>query len=301
MVNKKLLLLGSSGLIGSAIFRKLSDLKSFETLTPSSYELDLRDSFAVDRYFQTHKPTHVIHAAGKSGGVYANVNNPSTFSVENTLMTVNVLQSAFTAQTKRLVQFIPSCVYPLSAELPYKEESIGSGHIEESSKYFAYAKLNALMMAQAFNQQHKTEFISIIPSNVYGLAVKTASENSHVIPSLIHRMLVAVKTNQKDIQIWGDGKNKRDFLYSDDLAEAALMILNHSTPQPVINVASGEVVSISSLAELIRETVDYKGTLNYKNNGLAGAAHKYLDSSAANALGWKARTSLKEGIRSLLV
>ncbi|QDK47108.1 GDP-L-fucose synthase [Bdellovibrio sp. ZAP7] len=301
MVNKKLLLLGSSGLIGSAIFRKLTDLKSFEILTPSSYELDLRDSFAVDRYFQTHKPTHVIHAAGKSGGVYANVNNPSTFSVENTLMTVNVLQSAFKAETKRLLQFIPSCIYPLSAELPYKEEAIGSGHIEESSKYFAYAKLNALMMAQAFNQQHKTEFISIIPSNVYGLAIKSASENSHVIPSLVHRMLVAVKTNQKDIQIWGDGKNKRDFLYSDDLAEATLMILNHASPKPVINVASGEVVSISSLAELIRETVDYKGTLNYKNNGLAGAAHKYLDSSTANALGWKARTSLKDGIRSLLV
>ncbi len=301
MGNKKLLLLGSSGLIGSAIFRKLSENSNYEVLTPSSYELDLRDAFSVDRYFQNHKPTHVIHAAGKSGGIYANVNNPSTFSVDNTLMTTNVLQAAHKAGTKRLLQFIPSCVYPLSANLPYKEDSIGSGHIEESSKYFAYAKLNALMMAQAFNLQHKTEFISIIPSNVYGLAIKSASENSHVIPSLIHRMLVAVKTDQKDIQIWGDGKNKRDFLYSDDLAEAALMILNHASPKPVINVASGEVVSISTLAEEIRAVVNYKGTLNYKNNGLAGATHKYLDASLMHGLGWKPRTSLKEGIRSLLV
>ena len=301
MNNMKILLLGSSGLIGRAVQRKLSDVSGIQLLAPSSYELDLRKSSEVERYFNQQQPTHVIHAAGKNGGVFANINNPSTFSVENTLINTNVLQAAFKAHVKRLIQYIPACVYPLTASLPYKEDSIGTGLIEETSKYYAYAKLNTLMMAQAFNAQHKTEFISLIPSNVYGPDIKTTSDQSHVIPSLINRMLVAVKTSQKNVEIWGNGTNQRDFLYVDDLADATLLVLNHAKPKHVINVASGEITNIAQLAERIRDVVGFKGELTYKENGLSGASHKYLDISHMQDLGWKARVSLQEGIRSLLV
>ncbi|WP_413576217.1 NAD-dependent epimerase/dehydratase family protein [Bdellovibrio sp. HCB290] len=299
MASQKVLLLGKSGLIGNALAKKLTNASAFHVLAPSSQELNLLNATEVEEYFSTHRPDIVINASGKSGGVAANVKMPADFSLENTIMSTSVLNASLKYKASKLVQFIPACVYPLNASLPYRESSILSGPIEESSKHFAVAKLNALSMAEAMNRQYGTKFISVIPSNVYGPQSREASENSHVIPSLLKRMEQANSTQAATVEIWGDGDNQRDFLHADDLAAATMHILQYEQAPSVINVGSNELTSIAELATLIQSHVGFSGSLSFVNNGLSGAKHKYLDTSVMSQLGWKAQIPLKKGITTL--
>ncbi|MBO9668814.1 MAG: NAD-dependent epimerase/dehydratase family protein, partial [Bdellovibrio sp.] len=216
MGKKNLLLLGGSGLIGSALRKLLNQSTEWNVIAPTRQDLDLREAQAVAKFFDTLRSEVVINAAGKSGGVLANKNYPADFILENNQIQMNILHSALRSKVAKLIQFIPACIYPTTATLPYREASILTGPLEESSQYFAIAKINALMMAQAFNRQHGTQFISLIPSNVYGPMTKTASENSHVVPSLLHKMKSAKATNTPHVEVWGNGSNLRDYLHTLD-------------------------------------------------------------------------------------
>ncbi|WP_413585655.1 NAD-dependent epimerase/dehydratase family protein [Bdellovibrio sp. HCB274] len=299
MDNQKVLLLGASGLIGAALSKKLSPESARSLLTPNSGELNLLNFSEVEKYFSKHKPEVVINAAGKSGGVAANIKMPADYSLENTLMSSAVISASLKSGVKRMIQFVPACVYPLNAPLPYNESSLLNGQVEESSKHFALAKLNALSMAEAMNKQHGTEFISVIPSNVYGPLQKKASEHSHVIPSLIKKMSEAKASQLTKVEIWGDGANQRDFLHSFDLADATLHLLEQKNLPSVINVASGEVTSIATLAKLIQAQTRFTGELDFVSNNLTGAQHKFLDTTAMDRFGWKAKIPLSQGLRTL--
>ncbi|WP_413582883.1 NAD-dependent epimerase/dehydratase family protein [Bdellovibrio sp. HCB288] len=296
---KKVILLGESGLIGGALAKKLGANDEFTLTKPSSKELNLLNSDSVESYFAKHKPDLIINAAGKCGGVAANIKMPGDFSLENTIISASVFNAAIKTGVSRIIHFIPACIYPANAPLPYSEESILNGAPEESSRYFAVAKLNALFMAEALNKQHKTSFISVIPSNVYGPCHRASGDHSHVIPSLIKKMAAAKNSNSSSVEIWGNGTNQRDFLHVEDLAEATYQIMMATNPPPVINVGSGEVTTIENLARIIQSHVGYTGKLEFSDNGLSGAQHKYVDTSKIKKLGWTAKVFLRDGIKSL--
>jgi len=291
---------GHSGLIGSAIVRKLKEQEYNNLLLPTCSELDLRDQVAVRRFFKKNKPEFIFMTAGKVGGIQANSTYPAEFIYDNTIMAINVIHNAYIAKAKKLVFSSCSCVYPRNCPQPMKEEYLLTAPVEKTNYASAIAKITGMKMCQAYREQYNSDFISITSTNIYGPGDKYDLENSHVIAALIKKFLEAKEKSQEKVTLWGTGNPKREFLYSDDLAGALIFLINNYSQAEHINIGTGIGVSIKEIAEIIKRLTVFKGKILWDRTKPDGVPKKLLDSSKINALGWKAKTGLEKGLEKTI-
>lgn len=291
---------GHRGLVGSAIVRRLEQDGFTNIITRRSQELDLRDQAAVNEFFQTEKPEYVFLAAAKVGGILANSTYPAQFLYDNLMIATNVINAAHQNGVKKLLNLGSSCIYPRLAPQPLKEEYLLTGPLEETNRAYAVAKIAAIELCDHYRTQYGADFISGMPTNLYGPGDNFDLKNSHVLPALMRKMIEAKERNAPTVEIWGSGTPLREFLYVDDLADACLFLMqNVSEPGP-INIGTGTDLSIRDLAELIAQVVGYEGDLAFDASKPDGTPRKLMDVSRLAELGWKAQTDLKSGIEKTL-
>jgi len=291
-------LAGHRGLVGSAIWRRLKADGYTNVVTRTHAELDLTRQAAVEAFFQETKPEYVILSAAKVGGIVANSTYPADFLYDNLAIAQNVIHSSYTTGVKKLINLGSSCIYPKLAPQPMKEEAFLTGPLEVTNEAYAVAKIAAIRLCKHFNDQYDTNFISAMPTNMYGPGDNYDLTNSHVLPAMIRKFQEA-KINGKSVVLWGDGSPFREFLYSDDLADAVVYLLAHKDYADVgefINVGSGTEVSIRQLAETIAKIVGYSGEVQWDTTKPNGTPRKLMDSSRLFGLGWKPKVTLEDGI-----
>jgi GDP-L-fucose synthase len=284
-------------MVGSAIFRNLEAKGFTNVFGRTSSELDLRDRTAVFAFFEASKPKYVVLAAAKVGGILANDTYPADFLSENLQIQVNVMDAALEYGVERLLFMGSSCIYPKFAPQPIREDSLMTGHLESTNDAYAVAKIAGITQVQAIRRQHNKKWISAMPTNLYGPGDNYSEKGSHVLPAMIRRYETARLEEQEEIINWGSGEPMREFLYVDDLAEASLFLLENYDGASQVNVGVGEDLTIKDLAEIVAEEVGYRGTSKWDTSKPDGTPRKLLDVSMINELGWKAKTSLREGIR----
>jgi len=294
-MKKKLLILGSTGMVGSSVARLAKN--DFNILTPSRKKLDLFDKKKVDIFFKKEKPFYVINCAAKAGGIYANYTYPADFIYENLLIQNNIIFASHKYKVKRLMFLGSSCIYPRDCNQPIKENFLLTSPLEKTNEYYAIAKIAGLKMIEAFNKQYNHNFISIMPTNIYGINDNFHLNNSHVIPALIEKIYIGFKENKKNIKLWGSGKVLRDFLYVDDLSRAILLLIKRYNKHELVNVGSGKEITIKLLSKLISEIIGYKGKIIFDELHPDGTPRKILDISRIKATGWKPVYSLREGLK----
>ena len=265
-------------------------------LTPTSQELDLTDRGAVFDYISQHSPDVIIDAAAKVGGIHANSSYPAEFLSDNLLIQVNLLDAAAKADVPKFVFLGSSCIYPKFAPQPIPESSLLTGDLEPTNSAYAVAKIAGIEHVKAHRSQYGRAWISAMPTNIYGPGDNFHPENSHVVPALIRRIHEAKQSGDPEVTIWGSGQPLREFLYSDDLADGIVYLLEHFDDAEIINVGSGQEVSIKELATTIAEVVGYEGELVFDTTKPDGTPRKLLDNSRIESLGWQAKTSLKDGL-----
>jgi GDP-L-fucose synthase len=295
---ERIFVAGHRGLVGSAIVRKLMADGRCEVLTRTRLELDLTDSAAVEAFFASEKPTHVILAAAKVGGIHANNTYPAEFLRDNLAIQTNVIHSAWVHGVHKLVFLGSSCIYPRLAPQPMKEAHLLTGSLEPTNEWYAVAKIAGIKMCQAYRRQYGFNAISLMPTNLYGPGDNFSIENSHVLPALIRRFHEAKLNGASEIVIWGTGTPMREFLHVDDLAAATVFLMDHYEGEEIINVGTGTDVTIAELAKTIQAVVGFKGPLRFDPSKPDGTPRKLLDVSKARALGWEAKTTLRDGIQS---
>jgi len=292
----RIYLAGHRGLVGSAIHRRLRRDGFTTVLTRTSAELDLRDQAAVDAFFEAERPEVVILAAAKVGGILANDTYPAEFLHDNLRIAVNVIDAAHRSGTRKLLNLGSSCIYPKLAPQPLKEEYLLTGPLEPTNRAYAVAKIAAIEMCDAYRRQYGADFISAMPTNLYGPHDNYDLATSHVLPALIRKTHEAKVNGSPTIPVWGSGTPKREFLHTDDLADACLFLLRHVSRPGPINVGTGTDVTIRDLAETIQDVVGYEGNLVFDTSKPDGTPRKLMDVSLLESLGWKARIGLREGI-----
>jgi GDP-L-fucose synthase len=295
--NARIFIAGARGLVGSAIHRHLLSLEHTNLLTPGRSEVDLLNTAAVESFFKDQKPDYVFFAAAKVGGIVANSTYPADFLYDNLMIEMNVIRAAHNHGAKKLLFLGSSCIYPKLAPQPMPESALLSGYLEETNKPYAVAKIAGIVLCQSFNRQFGSRFISVMPTNLYGKNDNYHPENSHVIPGMIRKFHEAKSAQAKKVLLWGTGKPLREFLFSDDLANACVFLMNAYNEDELINVGSSQEVSISELAGLIREVVGYDGLIEFDASRPDGTPRKLLDSTRINKLGWHATTALKNGLK----
>jgi len=293
----KIYVAGHRGLVGSAIMRKLEKENYSNIITRTSSELDLRRQKDVEKFFEKEKPDYVFLAAAKVGGIQANNRYSADFIYDNIMIETNVIKAAHKYDVKKLLFLGSSCIYPKHAEQPMKEEYLLTGELEPTNEAYAIAKITGIKLCEHFNKQYGTNFISAMPTNLYGPNDNFDLETSHVLPALIHKFHKAKVNNDDEVTIWGTGNPKREFLYVDDLAESLLFLMNNYDGDQFVNIGVGKDISIQELAELIKEIVGFEGEIVNDTSKPDGTPRKLLDVSKINNMGWKAQTSLEEGIR----
>ena len=293
----KIYVAGHAGLVGSAILRELENKGYKNLVTKTRKELDLTSQVAVSDFFLTEKPDYVFLAAAKVGGILVNYNYPVDFIRDNLMIETNVIDSAYKNKVKKLLFLGSSCIYPKLAPQPLKEEYLLTGELESTNKAYAVAKIAGIVMCQSYNKQYGTNFISVMPTNLYGEGDNFDLENSHVLPAMIRKFDDAKKSNSKEVTLWGTGNPKREFLYVDDLANACLFLMNNYDSSEIINIGTGEDLSIIELANIVKEIIGYKGGIVWDSSKPDGTPRKLLDVSKIQALGWKHSVNLKEGIK----
>jgi GDP-L-fucose synthase len=296
--SSKIFVAGHRGLVGSAIVRRLQELGCRNIIVRTHSELDLRDQQAVTSFFRGHRPELVFLAAAKVGGILANSRLPAEFLYDNLAIQTNVIHSAWEHKVKRLLFLGSSCIYPKLAPQPIKEEYLLSGPLESTNEAYAIAKIAGLKLASAYRSQYGFQTISLMPTNLYGPGDNFDLESSHVIPALIHRFHQAKLTGMPEVILWGTGVARREFLYVDDLANAACFLAEKYDADEPLNVGTGEDVTIIELAQLVARTVGYTGSIAFDRSRLDGTPRKLLDISRLRALGWCPKISLEEGINS---
>lgn len=288
---------GHQGLIGSAIARRLERDGYSNVVTRTHAELDLKDQSQVSAFFEKEKIDHVFFAAARVGGIFANNTYRAEFIYENLLMEANVMHNAFINEVKKLVFFASADVYPKACPQPAKEERLLSGELESTCEPFAIAKIAGIKLCESYNRQYGTDFVVAIPPNVYGPNQHYDVMNSQVLPSLVKRVHEAKETGAEEVVIWGSGEPVRDFLFSDDVADASLFLVNDYSGNEVFNIGTGAGTKIRDLAEAIKDAVGYTGRITFDKTRPDGVAKKLLDVSKINALGWRHKTSLAEGVK----
>jgi len=295
--NSKIFVAGHKGLVGSAIVRKLNELGYTNIITKSRSEVDLLDYNNVEFFFDKYQPEYVFLAAAKVGGIKANSTYKADFIWENIMIQSNVIKCSHKYGVKKMLFLGSSCIYPKMSQQPIKEEYLLSGFLEESNDAYAIAKIAGIKMCQSFNQQYGTNFISVMPCNMYGINDNYHPENSHVFPAMIMKLHEAKISGSNRINLWGDGSPYREFLYSDDLADACHFLMTNDSPD-LINIGSGKDQSIKDLACLMRDIIYPNCQIVFDGNqGINGTPKKLLDVSLINSLGWYSKTSLEEGIK----
>jgi GDP-L-fucose synthase len=289
---------GHRGLVGSAIIRAIEAGGEHSWIGKTRSELDLLDRKAVFDFLATEKPNAVIIAAAKVGGIHANNTYPVQFLTENLQIEANLMDAAHAAGIEKLLFLGSSCVYPKMAQQPIKEEYLLTGELEKTNEAYALAKISGLKLVQAYRNQYGHVWISAMPTNMYGPGDNFDLENSHVLPALIRKFDDAKDSGAASVKLWGSGTPRREFLHADDLGRACIYLLVNYNDEIAINVGVGEDVSIKELAELIRETVGFSGSIEWDSSKPDGTPRKLLDVSRITDLGWKAEISLKDGIAS---
>jgi len=294
--DSKIYIAGHTGLVGSAILRNLQN-NGFENLIyQSSKELDLTDYNQTLEYFQKEKPEYVFLSAAKVGGILANRDYPADFIYQNLKIQLNVIESSRQVGVKKLLFLGSSCIYPKLAPQPIKEEYLLDGKLEETNEPYAIAKIAGIKLCQAYNRQYGTKFISAMPTNLYGINDNFDLNTSHVLPAIIRKMHDAKINNLDTVTLWGTGNPRREFLFVDDLAEALVFLMHQYEGNDWINVGTGEDISIKELAQTVQKIVGYTGQIIWDITKPDGTPRKLLDVSKITQLGWKAKTSLKDGI-----
>ena len=292
----KIFIAGASGMVGSAITRKLKSENYNNILTPSSKDLDLRDQKSVNIFFEREKPDYVIIAAAKVGGIFANNTYRANFIYDNLMIEANIINSSYLSNVKKLLFLGSSCIYPKMAEQPLKEDYLLSGPLEFTNKPYAIAKIAGIELCESYRLQYGCDFISAMPTNLYGTNDNYHPENSHVLPALIRKILLAKKNNEKSISVWGTGQPRREFLHVDDLAEACYFLLLNYSSVEIVNIGWGEDVSIKDLVDIIIKITGFNGNINFDTSKPDGTPRKLLDTTKINSLGWKPKIKLEEGI-----
>lgn len=302
----KIYIAGHKGLAGSAILRNLRSRGYSNIIFKDHKELDLTCQSEVDSFFKTHKPDYVILAAARVGGIYANNNFPAEFIYQNIMIQANVINCSYIYKVKRLLFLGSTCIYPKLAEQPIKEESLLAGHLESTNEPYAVAKIAGIKLCESYNRQYKTDFRSIMPTNLYGINDNFHDLQSHVVPALIGRFHNAKNNKDHSVQVWGSGNVKREFMFSDDMADASLFILEldretymSKTSEMLshINLGTGDDITIKELAEIIKKVVGFKGKIIYDSSKPDGAPRKLVDISKLTDLGWTNKTNLENGIK----
>ncbi|MEI5911312.1 GDP-L-fucose synthase [Bacillus albus] len=288
---------GHRGLVGSAILRKLEEQGYTNLVYKTSKELDLRDPRQVEEFFQAEKIEYVFLAAAKVGGIVANNQYPADFIRDNLMIQTNVIDSAYRSGVEKLLFLGSTCIYPKLAPQPLKEEYLLTGELEPTNEPYALAKIAGIKMCESYNRQYGTKYISAMPTNLYGQNDNFDLHTSHVLPALIRKFHEAKENNAEFVEVWGTGTPLREFLYSDDLADACVYLMNNYEGNEIVNIGVGEDLSIKELAEKVKATVGFTGELRFDTSKPDGTPRKLVDVTKINTLGWKATTSLEEGLK----
>jgi GDP-L-fucose synthase len=292
----KVYVAGHRGLVGSAIWRELEKQGFTRLVGRTSGELDLLDSQKVKEFFEQERPEYVFVAAAKVGGIMANNTQPADFLFKNLTIQNNVIHSAYSTGVKKLLFLGSSCIYPKLAPQPLKEEYLLTGPLEPTNEWYAVAKIAGIKMCQAYRRQHGCDFISAMPTNMYGPNDNYDLNTSHVLPALIRKFHEAKMTGAPSVICWGTGTPLREFLYSDDLARGCVFVMNHYSEEQFINIGSGNEVSIRELAALVRSVVGFEGEISWDSSKPDGTPRKLMDSSRLRSMGWSPKISLEEGL-----
>ncbi len=292
----KIYIAGHRGMVGSAIERKLNAEGYHHLIYRTSVELDLRNQQAVNDFFSIERPDYVILAAAKVGGIYANNTYRAEFIYDNLMIEANLIHAAYMNKVKKLLFLGSSCIYPKMAPQPLKEDYLLSGYLESTNQPYAIAKIAGIEMCDSYRAQYGCNFISAMPTNLYGTKDNYHPENAHVLPALIRRIILAKKNNESVVTIWGTGIPRREFMHVDDLADACFFLLHNYNEAGHINIGWGEDLSIKELAEMIAVEIGYTGALEFDATKPDGTPRKLMDTTKINNLGWKPSIKLKDGI-----
>ena len=292
----KIYVAGHRGMVGSAIVRKLQSIGYTNLLLKTSAELDLRDQVKVAEFFAAEKPEYVFLAAAKVGGIVANNTYRADFLYENLAIQNNIIHASFINQVKKLQFLGSSCIYPKLAPQPLKESYLLSGYLEETNEPYAVAKIAGIKMCEAYRAQYGCDFISVMPTNLYGPNDNYDLENSHVLPAMIRKFQEAKERGDTSMTLWGSGSPMREFLHADDLAEACVYLMETYSDSELVNIGTGIDVTIKELAETVKGIVGFEGSIHWDTNRPDGTPRKLLDVSKLHGLGWKHKIELKEGI-----
>ncbi|WP_276382063.1 GDP-L-fucose synthase [Flavobacterium sp. H4147] len=298
-LNDKIYVAGHRGMVGSAILRKLKAQGFTNFILKTSSELDLKNQQAVADFFTQEKPDYVFLAAAKVGGIIANNTYRGDFIYENLMIQNNVIHQAYLNNVKKLMFLGSSCIYPKMAPQPLKEEYMLTGELEPTNEPYAIAKIAGIKMCDAYRDQFGCNFISVMPTNLYGPNDNYDLNNSHVLPAMLRKFITAKRNGDSSVTIWGTGSPKREFLHADDLAEACLFLMENYNDSGLVNIGVGEDISILDLAVLVKKVVGYQGDIVTDTSKPDGTPRKLMDVSKLNSFGWKARTTLEQGIQKV--
>lgn len=297
--DSKIFVAGHRGLVGSALVRALQAQEFNNLILRTHAELDLLDQNAVRAFFSKESPEYVFLAAAKVGGIMANKNSPADFIRDNLAVELNIVDAAHKSNVKKLLFLGSSCIYPRLCPQPIKEEYLLTGELESSNRAYAIAKIAGIELCQSYNAQYGTNFISVMPTNLYGPNDNFDLETSHVLPAMLRKFHEAKKRNDSSITMWGTGVAQREFLHVDDLADACLFLMNTYNESSIVNIGTGEDLTIKDLAERIQKVVGYKGTIDWDTSKPDGTPRKLLDVSKLHTLGWHHQISLEEGLKTM--
>jgi len=302
--NDKILVAGPKGLVGSAVVRRLKTLGYSNLLTPAHQDIELLDAGAVAAYFEHHRPQYVVLAAAKVGGILANNTYPAEFIHQNLMIQNHVIHNSWRVGVRKLIFLGSSCIYPKLCNQPIKEEYLMTGPLEPTNSSYAVAKIAGIEMCWAYNRQYGTNFIPVMPTNLYGPNDNFDLETSHVLPALIRKFHEAGENGEKEVVVWGSGTPKREFLHVDDLADACCFLLENDLDssalgqRPLLNIGLGQEISIAELADIIKNVTGFSGRIVYDRTKPDGTPRKLLDVSRMSQLGWRAGVDLKTGIEN---
>jgi GDP-L-fucose synthase len=295
-INSKIYVAGHNGMVGSAVCRALVKAGYTNIISRSSKELDLRNQVAVAHFFETEKPDYVFLAAAKVGGIVANNTYRAEFLHDNLCIQNNIIHQSYLNGVKKLMFFGSSCIYPKLAPQPLKEDYLLTGLLEPTNEPYAIAKIAGIKMCEAYRDQYQCNYISVMPTNLYGYNDNYHPENSHVLPALIRKFHEAKEKQQPEVEIWGSGTPLREFMFADDLASAALFLMLHYNEKQFVNIGVGHDISIKDLAYLVKKVIGYEGELVFNTSKPDGTPRKLMDVSLLHGLGWKHQVELEEGI-----
>ncbi|QCR22189.1 GDP-L-fucose synthase [Pontibacter sp. SGAir0037] len=295
-ITSKIYVVGHRGMVGSAITRKLKEAGYNNIITSTSSELDLRNQQAVFDFFEENRPEYVFLAAAKVGGIHANNTYRAEFLYDNLMIEGNVIHASHTYNVKKLLFLGSSCIYPKMAPQPLKEEYLLTGGLEATNEPYAIAKIAGIKLCEAYRDQYGDNFISVMPTNLFGYNDNYDLENSHVLPALIRKFHEAKQNNEPSVTVWGTGSPRREFLFADDLAEACIFLMDNYSDRGLINIGTGEDITIKELASLIKDVVGFEGELTFDTTKPDGTPRKLMDVSKLHSLGFHHKTELRKGI-----